>query len=274
MYYPHRRLAVLGQRFPPKTFDPELRFLGERTKQVSSYRGSADRPDQARAIAAVAAVHVALAAVILTGLNVEFARRAVEHLTTLDIREPPPPPRVPLPPPTSKPQRMKKSAGAPARKAEPTPVVAPEPRIPEPSPIPAAKVAGIGSASISGASTSGAGTGAGGSGNGTGGGRKQQFRGLFAAGARPELRSTRLSDACCGAPPNWVGCRVADGRADRHAQQLRHLPLERGRICRPRPVPADPGAAALPSRSRQSRAADSLPAPVHCDVEDLISAPR
>jgi len=182
VYYPHRRLAVLGQRFPLKTFDPELRFLRERTKQVSSYRGSADRPDQARAIAAVAAVHVALAAVILTGLNVEFARRAVEHLTTLDIREPPPPPRVPLPPPTSKPQRMKKSAGAPARKAEPTPVVAPEPRIPEPSPIPAAKVAGIGSASISGASTSGAGTGAGGSGNGTGGGGSSNFAGYSPPG--------------------------------------------------------------------------------------------
>ncbi len=134
---------------------------------MSSYRGSADRPDQARALAAVVAVHVALAAVILTGLNVEIARRAVEQLTTIDIREPPPPPPVP-PSPAPKPKQMKKPAGAPAPEAEPTPVVAPEPKIPEPSPIPAAKVAGIGSASASGASTSGTGTGAGGAGNGTG----------------------------------------------------------------------------------------------------------
>ena len=69
---------------------------------MSSYRGTADRPDQAKAIAAVIAVHVALAVIILTGLNVSMVRSAVERLTTIDIREPPPPPPPPvrpLPPP-------------------------------------------------------------------------------------------------------------------------------------------------------------------------------
>lgn len=136
---------------------------------MSSYRGTADRPDQAKAIAAVIAVHVALAAIILTGLNVRMVRSAVEHLTTINIREPPPPPPV-RPPPAPRPQQAKKPAGAPAPKAEPTPVVAPQPKIPAPTPIPAAKIAATGSASSSGAGTSGTGTGAGGAGNGPGGG--------------------------------------------------------------------------------------------------------
>ena len=44
---------------------------------MPSYRGTADRPDQAKAIAAVIAVHVLLAAVILTGLNVRTVSAAV-----------------------------------------------------------------------------------------------------------------------------------------------------------------------------------------------------
>jgi protein TonB len=136
---------------------------------MSSYRGTADRPEQAKAIAAVIAVHVALAAIILTGLNVRMVRSAVEHLTTVSVTEPPPPPPV-RPPPASKPEQAKKPAGAPAPKAEPTPVVAPPPKIPAPAPIPAARTAGTASASSSGAGTSGTGTGAGGAGTGPGGG--------------------------------------------------------------------------------------------------------
>ena len=136
---------------------------------MSSYTGTANRPDRAKAIAAVVLVHVALATAILTGLNVHTVRRAVEQLTTISVVEPPPPPPV-QPPPAQKPQQMKKAAGAPAPKAEPTPVVAPPPKIPVPSPIPAAKVAGTGSSANSGASTAATGTGAGGTGNGPGGG--------------------------------------------------------------------------------------------------------
>jgi protein TonB len=136
---------------------------------MSSYSGTAGRPDKAKAIGAVLLVHAALAAIILTGLNVRMVSQAVERLTTINIKEPPPPPPPP-PPPARKPQQMKKPAGAPAPKAVPTPVVAPQPKLPLPSPIPAAKIAGTGTATSSGASASGTGTGAGGSGNGPGGG--------------------------------------------------------------------------------------------------------
>jgi periplasmic protein TonB len=136
---------------------------------MPSYQGTADRPDKAKAIAAVVAVHAALAIIIVTGLNVRLVSQAVERLTTINIKEPPPPPPVP-PPPARKPQQMKKPTGAPAKKAEASPVVAPQPRLRVPSPLPAAKIAGAGSASSSGAGTSGNGTGAGGSGYGPGGG--------------------------------------------------------------------------------------------------------
>ena len=137
---------------------------------MPSYRGSADRPDQAKAVAAVVGVHVLLAAVILSGLNVRTVSAAVERLKTFDIAPPPPPPPSPPPKPAPRPHTAKKPAGAPAPKAEPSPVAAPQPRIQLPFPVPAAKVAGSGSASTSGAGAAGNGTGAGGSGNGTGGG--------------------------------------------------------------------------------------------------------
>jgi periplasmic protein TonB len=141
---------------------------------MSNYRGTADRPDQAKAVAAVVAVHVLLAVAILAGLNVRMVSEAVDRLKTFDVREVPPPPVKP-PPPARKPQPMKKPAGAPAPRAEPSPIVAPPPKLPLPSPIPAAKIAGTGSASSSGASASGTGTGAGGSGNGAGGGGYGNF---------------------------------------------------------------------------------------------------
>jgi protein TonB len=137
---------------------------------MSSYRGTANRPDRAKAIVAVVAVHAILAAVILTGLHESTVKQAVDQLTTINVREPPPPPPVQPPRPAPKPQQMKKPAGAPAPKAEPSPVVAPPPKLPLPSPIPAAKIAGAGSATASGASSAGTGTGAGGQGNGPGGG--------------------------------------------------------------------------------------------------------
>jgi len=138
---------------------------------MSSYRGTADRPDKAKAITAVVAVHAALAAIILTGLNGRIVTHAIESLKTFDIREPPPPPP---PPPSSRP-KAKLEEGTAGKKAEPTPVVAPQPKLPIPSPIPAAKIAGTGSATTSGAANSGTGTGAGGSGNGLGGGGSGGF---------------------------------------------------------------------------------------------------
>lgn len=137
---------------------------------MSSYEGTADRPDRAKAIAAVIAVHGALAFVLLSGLNVKMVSQAVEQLKTFNLQTPPPPPPVP-PAHQPKPQpAVKKEQGAPAKKAEPTPVVAPPSPLPVPSPIPAAKIAGSGTEATSGAGTSGTGTGAGGVGNGAGAG--------------------------------------------------------------------------------------------------------
>jgi len=153
---------------------------------MSSYTGTADRPDQAKAVAAVVAVHVALAAAILTGLNVRMVGHAVEVLKTFNIREPPPPPPEPPPPPQPKPKQAKLDEGAAGRIAKPTPVVAPKPRIPVPSPIPAAPIAGTGSATRSGAANYGTGPGAGGAGNGFGGGDFSRFT--------PARRITRIPD--------------------------------------------------------------------------------
>jgi len=153
---------------------------------MSSYNGTADPPDRAKAIAAVIAIHAALALVILSGLDVRQARQTDQVETTLNLREPPPPPQPP-PKPAPKPQAMKKPQGAPAKRAEPTPVVAPQPRIPTPSPIPAAKVAGTGSATISGAAGAGSGTGAGGAGNGPGRGGSGAFT--------PARKLTKIPDS-------------------------------------------------------------------------------
>jgi periplasmic protein TonB len=135
---------------------------------MSSYRGTADRPDKAKAIAAVAVIHAALAFIILSGLDVGKVRERVEGMTTIAINEPPPPPPIQPPKPAPKPQPMKKPQGAPAKQAQPTPVVAPQPKLPVPSPIPAAKIAGTGTSSMAGAASAGSGTGAGGSGTGPG----------------------------------------------------------------------------------------------------------
>ena len=89
---------------------------------VSSYTGTADRPQRAKAIAAVVAVHAALAFIILSGLNVRIVTRAVEQLKTFNIAVPPPPPPVPPPQPKPQPQPQpaKKPPGAPAKKTEPS----------------------------------------------------------------------------------------------------------------------------------------------------------
>ena len=142
---------------------------------MTSYTGTANHPDRAKAIAAVAAVHVALAAAILTGLNVQMVKQAVERLKTFDIRQPPPPPPEPPPPPQPRPEQAKLDEGAAGKKANPTPIVAPKPRIPVQSPLPAAPIAGTGSATRAGAATHGTGTGAGGSGSGRGGGGADGF---------------------------------------------------------------------------------------------------
>jgi protein TonB len=174
---------------------------------MPSYLGTADRPDQARAITGVIAVHAALAAAILTGLDVRMVNPAVERLTTIDIREvPPPPPEPPPEPPKPRPYKQKRAEGAPAKQAEPTQIVAPKPRFHVPSPIPAALLAGSGIATTSGAGASGTGTGAGGTGIGPGDGASWSFT--------PARRITKIPDreyqrlASTGLPSGAVGVTV------------------------------------------------------------------
>ena len=225
---------------------------------MSSYTGTANRPDRAKAIVAVAVVHAALAAVILAGLNVSVVGQAFERMTTINLRDlPPPPPRQP-PKVLSRHQAMKKPQGAPAPKAEPTPVVAPPTPLPVKSPIAAAKVAGTGTAASSGAGVSGNGTGAGGAGNGPGGG------GVDYSGFTPARRITRIPNsqyrllAATGIVSGSVGvtvrvnadgspsnCRVArssgDGRIDALMCQLtlRYVRFDPARDPYGRPVAED-----------------------------------
>jgi len=143
---------------------------------MSHYRGTAEAQDRAVAMAGVLFVHAALAAAILSGLNVHSVAHTIERLKTFDISEPPPPPPPP-PPPAQRTERAKREAGAPAKKAEAAPVVARKPKIvvPARTPIVAAPIAGRGSAPSSGAAAAGTGTGAGGSGSGPGGGGTGDF---------------------------------------------------------------------------------------------------
>jgi len=179
---------------------------------MSSYQGSAGGPDRAKAIAAVVAVHAALAFVILSGLNVRIVNQAVEQLKTFNLDQPPPP-HVPPPPPRPKPQpAMKKPAGEPAKAALPTPVVAPPPRIPMPSPIPAAKVAGTRTSPNSGAAAAGNGTGAGGAGNGPGGGGYGDYSRFTPARLVSNIPNSQYGQlAATGIPSGLVGVRIIVG---------------------------------------------------------------
>jgi periplasmic protein TonB len=180
-------------------------FLAKELR-VSSYRGTAGRPDRAKAIAAVVAVHAALAFLILSGLNVRMVSRAVEQMTTISIKEPVPPPRVEQPRTAPKPQPMKKAEGAAAKKAEPTPVVAPQPKLPVETPVRAAKVAGTGTASSSGAALAGSGTGAGGSGSGRGGGGNVDFSRFTPARLVENIPNSEYRQlAATGLPSGLVG---------------------------------------------------------------------
>jgi protein TonB len=146
---------------------------------MAAYRGTA-REDRAKALAGVLLVHVALGAVILTGLNVRNVKHVVESLKTFDINVPPPPQP---PPPQQQAERAKEQEGAAGKKAEPSPVVVPKPPIVVPAkpPVAAAPVAGTGSATTSAAANYGTGPGAGGTGSGRGGGGAGDFPGFTPA---------------------------------------------------------------------------------------------
>lgn len=139
---------------------------------MGAYR-SAENPDRAKAIAAVALVHLALGALILSGLTVTTVVRHGDPMKVFDISDDVPPPPLEPPPPAIADSPAAKDAAAPAnRRATPTDVVAPrQVSLPVPLPMSAALAPGQGTDSSAGASSMrGSGTGAGGEGNGSGGG--------------------------------------------------------------------------------------------------------
>lgn len=142
-----------------------------------------DRRDRWKAISAVLAVHLALGAAILTGLNVEIVSRAVDRLDTFDISLP----KIPPPPPPPPPSRAQEESGAPAA-PKASPIVAPEPeiRLPVQNPVAAAPKPGAGSSSATGQGGVGSGTGAGGTGTGAGSGS--------GAGFTPAQRIRKIPD--------------------------------------------------------------------------------
>lgn len=137
---------------------------------MATYRDPSTRADRAKAILAVAAVHLGMAALLLLGgepVNAPLRDEAPTEL--IDIPLPPPPPPSPPPQPAAQPDRQ---AGAAGRKAEPAPIVLPPPKItlPTPNSLPTAPIAGTANAAIAGAANAGTGPGAGGAGDGRGGG--------------------------------------------------------------------------------------------------------
>ena len=174
-------------------------------------------PDRVKAVAAVLAVHVALGAAILSGLDVRSVATTIERLRTFDITELPPPPPPP-PPPSPTPERAKEKGGAAAKKALPTPVVAPPPKIviTARTPVVASRVPSTGSAASAGAATSGSGTGAGGSGTGLGGGGRGDFSGYTPArmlNKIPDREYRRISGGRIRRGSAMISFRVnADGK--------------------------------------------------------------
>lgn len=165
---------------------------------MAYYRGI-PKNDRAKAIAGVLLVHAALGAVILSGLNVNTVRQAVERLKTFDITEALPPPIKEPPPPPDESSSAPKDEAAPANiKSKPTPIVAPTPPIPLPiqQKINTAQVRGPeGLDRTAGASNvPGPGTGAGGQGAGFGGGGRGGTGTGTGAGFTPAQRISKIPD--------------------------------------------------------------------------------
>lgn len=167
---------------------------------MGSYRAAEGRFDRGRviAIAAVIAIHLALALALLRGLGVELPRIARDDLTVIDVLPPPkpPPPERIAPAHRTSPRREGK-ASPPNLRAKATEIVAPPPLLPPPAPPPVttAPVAGIGDMASAGAApVRGPGSGSGGIGNGTGSGGAGNGDG--GGGGTPlRLKSGRIKDS-------------------------------------------------------------------------------
>lgn len=223
---------------------------------MSSYRDRPTSTDRAKAIVAVTAIHVGLALLVLSSVQVapEIARQARTQLIEIVLPPPPPPPTPPVEP---RPQ-ARLPEGEAGKKAVPAPVVAPPPRIvlPAKSPLPSAPVAGTGSATSAGSAKAGSGAGAGGQGTGQGGGGTggsgigEDARLLVGGLTRRDYRRLRAYEATSGAAvlALMVG---ADGRVAqcsvRQSSGNPALDVELCAIMQPRMIWA-------PARDRAGRA--------------------
>lgn len=176
-----------------------------------------NRADRARAILAVILLHLAAAAALVRGFDVEVTRAANSALRVFDLPALPPPP-PPSPPPV-RPEREQSGAeegraAPPALRARPKPVVAPEPqvRVPVMPRVTAPKVAADGAQDRSGAApTPGPGTGAGGEGEGTGAGASGTGSGAGGSGEGLGAGTGR------GAPARHLSGRITRGDYPRSA---------------------------------------------------------
>ena len=137
------------------------------------YRSTLNRTDRSGAIAAVVAIHAALA---FACLNMGGRISLAPEQSTLDVFDvsdiPPPPPIIERPPPEEVPEEEGEASPQNIR-SQATPVVRPKPRVelPVEPPITASPTPNQGAAPTQGAAPlPGPGTGAGGTGSGTGAG--------------------------------------------------------------------------------------------------------
>src|SRR5687768_15127717 len=141
------------------------------------YRSDLNNRDKGGAVAAVVAIHAALAFAFLHVSGTVDLTNPESAIQVFDVREivpPPPPPPPPLQKEQKQKPKAKEGAASPKNiKREATPVVAPKPRIeiPVPPKIAVTETPREGAAPTQGASdVRGPGTGAGGIGTGTGSG--------------------------------------------------------------------------------------------------------
>jgi protein TonB len=167
------------------------------------YRSNLNTRDKGGAVAAVIAIHVALAFALLhmSGtIDLAQPERALEVFDLSAVKPPPPPPPPPVQQAKQKP-KAKEGASSPKNiKSEATPVVAPKPPIvlPVPPKIAVSETPREGAAPTQGAApVRGPGTGAGGLGTGTGSGGAGSGNGGGGTGgrlvARTQLRTPVLT---------------------------------------------------------------------------------
>ena len=121
------------------------------------------------ALIIVALIHVAVGYALVTGLAYEAAKKVIQRVTTVDIKEEVKKEEPPPPPPEKADATPQGAEGASGKQAVAKEVAAPKPRVViAQKNAPAA--ASTGNADTSGARDSGDGTGAGGQGSGTGAG--------------------------------------------------------------------------------------------------------